>query len=235
MSEVATIGDNNPPDEFTIISGEINDLYDEAKLWIDGDPITTQGQADQITKLLAMIKAAARKAEEHRIYENTPFDEGKKAIQAKYAPLIAKTKVTTGKAVLAMSACQDTLTPWNQKLQAIKDEEARKAREIAEAKEREAQEAIRAANLEEREEAEKLIVEANKAKAKAKAIAKDNVKGMRTVWETTITDPAACLRHYYQTRPNDMVAFVRGLAETDVRAGIRTIPGCEINSKKVAK
>lgn len=230
-----TKGHNNPPNDFEISKKEIEDLYEEAKLWIDGDPITTQGQAGQITKLLAMIKAAAKKADDNRKYECQPHDDAKRIIQEKYAPLIAKTKGTTGKTVLAIKACQDTLTPWNLKLQAIRDEEAKKAREIAEVKERQARETIRAANLEDREEAEKLIIDARKAKAKAKAISKDNVKGMRTVWDIEVKDPVAFLRHYWATRNVDLVQYAKGLAEQDVRAGERIIPGCEITSRKVAR
>jgi len=228
-------GHNNPPNEFEIVEKEINDLYEAAKQWIDGEPIETQGQADQIDKLISMIKAAAKKAEEHRKYENTPFDEGKKAVQAKYAPLIADTKGVTGKAPLALRACLDTVTPWKQKVQAEKDEEARKARAIADEKERKAQEAIRAASLEEREEAEKLLKAAQKATAKAKAISKDNVKGMRTVWDIEVTDSVAMLRHYWSTQNYALVQYAEGLAKQDVRSGIRTIPGCEISPRKVAK
>lgn len=229
------LGDNNPPNEFEIIKGEIEDYYDEAILWIDGDPIATQGQADGIIKLMDMIKAAAKKAEEHRKYENTPFDEGKKAVQAKYAPLIAKTKDITGKAPMAIKACQDALTPWNVKLQAERDEKARVLREEAEKQQREAQEAMQAANLADREEAEKKLKKAQKMQAEAKKAEKNNVKGMRTIYDVHVVDPVVFLRHYWATRNADLVKYATGLAEQDVRAGTRKIPGCDITPRKVAK
>lgn len=229
------LGDNNPPNDFEISKKEIEDLYEEAKSWIDGDPITTQGQADQITKLLGMIKVVAKKADDNRIYECQPHDDAKKIIQKKYAPLIAETKGVTGKAPMAIKACQDTLTPWNIQLQAKRDEEARIAREEADKQQREAQEAMQSANLANREEAEKKLKEAQKMQAVAKKAEKNNVKGMRTVWDVNVTDPVAMLRHYWATRHADLVQYAAGLADQDVRAGTRKIPGCEISSRKVAK
>lgn len=230
-----TKGHNNPPNDFEISKKEIDDLYDEAKLWLDGEPIATQGQADQITKLLAKIKAAAKTADTNRKYECQPHDDAKKAIQEKYAPLIADTKGTTGKTALASSVCKEVILPWNKKVQAEKDEAARKARAIAEAKEREAQEAIRASDLEGREEAEKLLKEANKAAAKAKSISKDNVKGMRTVWDVVVGDRGVLMSHYWETRRDDLCEYVKGLAESEVRSGVRKIAGCTITSRKVVK
>lgn len=237
MTEIAPVGHNNPPDEFAEITIEITDLYQTAKDFNDGKPIISQGQADSVTKIVKLLKSAAKRAEAHRKELVIPIDEAKQAVQDKFNPLIGKAKAdgSRGITVRAIEVCTELLTPWNTKLQAIKDEAARKAREEAETKEREAQKAIRAANLEEREEAEKLIVEAQKANAKAKAIARDNVKGMRTVWDIEVKDPVAFLRHYWATRNNDLVQYAKGLAEQDVRAGERNIPGCEITSIKVAK
>lgn len=229
------LGDNNPPNEFEIIKSEIEDYYDEAILWIDGDPISTQGQADGIIKLMGMIKTASKKADEQRKYECYPHDEAKKAVQDKYAPLIAKTKGVTGKAPMAIKACQDALTPWNVNLQAERDEKARIAREEAEKQQREAQEAMQAANLANREEAEKKLKETQKMQATAKKAEKNNVKGMRTVWDVHVIDPVVFLRHYWATRNADLVKYATGLADQDVRAGTRKIPGCDITSRKIAK
>jgi len=235
MNETLVIGGNNPPDEFIMISEKIKDLYQSAKDFLDGDPIATQGQADSIEKILVMIKAAEKEADEHRKYENTPFDLGKAAIQKKYASLIGKTKETTGFTVLAKKACQDALTPWKRKLQAAKDEEARIKREEADKLAREAQEAIQAASLEDREAAEKLLKESNKAKVAAKKAEKSNVLGMRTVWDIEVVNPTDLLRHYWATRKPALERFAINLAEQDVKSGTRKIPGCTITPRKVAK
>lgn len=235
MSKTATIGDNNPPDEFAIISAEINDLYDTAKDFLDGDPITTPGQAKAVEKILVLTKDAAKRANELREYEVFPHNKAKDAIQAKYAPLIAKTKSTTGKTHLAIKACQDALLPWKKLLQEKKDKEAAIAKEEAESKQKEATAALRASNLEDREEAEKLVEKANVLKAKARRISKDNVKGMRTVWVVNVTDRVALLRHCFQTHTKELDDFALQIAEREVRGGMRAIPGCKITSEKSVK
>ncbi len=235
MKKLSEIGDNCPPNEFAEISQEIHDLYDTAKDFIDGDPIDNQRLADTVERLLGDIKTAEKRADEHREYENTPFNEGKKAVQKKYAPLIANTKGTTGLTVLAKKACQDALTPWKRKLQAAKDEEARLKREEADKLARQAQEAMQAASLADREAAEKLLKESKKAGAAAKKVAKSNVLGMRTVWDIDVISPTELLRHYWKTRKGELERFAINLAEQDVKSGTRAIPGCKITSRKITK
>lgn len=231
----AKIGDNNPPDEFELISTEINDLYDEAKNWADGEAISSDAIAENVEELIKQIKAAKKKADGLRKDEVTPLDEAKSAIQAKYAPLIADTKGVTGKAVLALGALKDLLTPWKQAKQKKKDEEAKKARELAEKKEREAQEAMAKANLEDREAAQELMAESQKATKAAKKASKDNIKGLRTIWITKMTDEKAAASHFWKTDRQEVLAFFQGLAERKVREGIKTIPGFEITSEKVVR
>jgi len=235
MNKAAEIGDNCPPDEFAKISQEIQDLYDTAKDFIDGEPIDNQPLADTVERLLGEIKAAEKRADEHRKYECTPFDEGKKAVQAKYNPLIADTKGITGLTVLAKKACQDALTPWKLKLQAAKDEDARLKREEADKLARAAQEAMQAASLKDREAAENLLKESKKAGAAAKKAEKSNVKGMRTVWDVDVVNPVQLLRHYWNNRQSEFEQFAIKLAEQDVRTGHRSLPGCKITSRKIAK
>jgi len=235
MTEKALIGDNNPPDEFKSITKEVNDLYQTAIDFLNGDPIITQKLADSVEKILVLTKDVAKRANELREYEAYPHNEAKNAIQAKYAPLIAKTKSTTGKTHLAIKACKDALLPWKKLLQEKKDEEARIAREEAESKQKEAVTALIASSLEDREEAEKLVKEANASKAKAKRISNDKVKGMRTIWNVKVINPVELMRHYWKTQPVMLGEYAKGLAEQDVRLGIRSIPGCEITSDKVVK
>ena len=46
----AVIGDNVPPEPtpFDLSWAEITDLFDEAKLWMDGEPVATQAQLQVI-------------------------------------------------------------------------------------------------------------------------------------------------------------------------------------------
>jgi hypothetical protein len=160
MSEaVATAGHNNPPEPtpFEKISEEIETLYGEARLWLDGEPVATQGQADGIAKLLNMIRDAAKRADLLRVAENKPFDDGKAEVQRRYAALIADTKGMKGKTTIATDACKKALAPWLDKLDREMKAEAERLRLAAEEKARVAQEAIRATagdNIAEREAAE---------------------------------------------------------------------------------
>lgn len=234
-SMTAKIGDNNPPDEFDEISQEINDLYDEAKNWADGEAISSDAIAENVEILINQIKDAKKRADDLRKEEVKPHDEAKKAVQAKYNPLIADTKGVTGKAVLALGALKTLLNPWKQEQQRKKDEEARKLREVAEEKERKAQEAMASANLEEREAAQELMAEAQKDTKAANRASKDNIKGLRTIWVTKMTDPKAAASHFWKTDRQEVTNFFQGMAERKVREGIKTIPGFEITSEKVAK
>lgn len=243
------IGHNNPPVEieptpFEMSEVEIGDLYAEAKNWLDGEPVSCQEQADGLSKLIDELRKAAKLADERRVEENRPFDEGKAAVQAKYAPLIADTKSVKGKAVLAIDMAKKALAPWLQKLEAEKQAAAAKARAEADEKLRIAQEALRAsqvADLAKREAAEALIREAEKAEAvatkaensKAHAVGGSRAIGLRSVWRAEMVDGREAAKHYWLTRREAVDAFFQGLADADVRAGVRSIPGFNVIEDRV--
>jgi hypothetical protein len=244
---IATIGHNNPPPTpYESVSAEINDLYGEASLWLDGAEVQDQSTADGIAKLLTMLRESVKKADEARKVENKPFDDGKAEVQARYNLLIGDTKAQKGKAVLAIDACKKALAPWLSKIDAEKREAAEKARREAEEKQRAAQEAVRAAqatDLAARQEAEALLREAKKAESAAKAAEKDTAKAdgggkravsLRSVYTPVLLDATAAARHYWKTHRASMDAFLIQLAEQDVRNGTRSIPGFEIKEEKVA-
>lgn len=64
MNDRAVIGGNNPPEPtpFELSKQAIEDLYEEARQWLDGDPVSTQAQADALNTLQARIKDAAKEA-----------------------------------------------------------------------------------------------------------------------------------------------------------------------------
>lgn len=236
----APIGHNNPPaDPFGAIKAHIEDLYSEAKNWLDGDPITTQAQADEVGKLLDMIRDAEKVADEARKAENAPFDEGKAAVQAKFAPLISDTKAVRGKTVLAAEACRAALAPWRQAQEAAKQEAARTAREEAEAAARAAAKAMRASQVDDlaaREEAERLVREAEQAAKLASRADKAATTGtgLRSYWALKLTDGTAAARHYWMTDRKACEEFFLSLANRDTRQGVRTIPGFEIIEERRA-
>lgn len=243
------IGHNNPPSEiestpFEMSEVEIGDLYAEAKNWLDGEPVSSQAHADAISKLIDDLRKAGKLADERRIAENKPFDDGKTEVQARYAPLISDTKSVKGKVPLAIEMAKKVLAPWLQKLEDEKRAAAEAARKEAEEKARIAQEAMRASqvsDLEKREAAEALVREAQKAEAAAtkaendKAHAKGGSKaiGLRSVWRAEMVDGREAARHYWLTKREDVDAFFQGLADADVRAGKREIPGFLIQETRV--
>lgn len=232
------VGANNPP-AFDAIKVHVDDLMVEAKNFCDGEAIESQAQADLVARLIDDFRAAMKAADEARKEEARPFDEGKAAVQDKYAVLIADTRTQRGAIPRALDALKATLTPWLQKLERERQEAARKAQEEAAEKARIAAEAMRAANptnLSDQEAASAALTDAEAAQKAAAAIAKDKSHakggaraiGLRKAYRPVLTDRKAALIHYAATRPDDLVAFLCRLAETDVREGKRTIPGFDV-------
>ena len=229
----AVIGNNRPPHE--ILFDEIQELFDEAKNWADGEPITTEQQHDAVTKLYDGLHDAGKRADELRKDEKKPLDDEIKAIQDRYNPYIQPKK---GKVDLGKAALGDMLAKWRAAVAKKKEDEARKAREEADRKAAEAQAAIRASsgNLAEREAAEAMLKEAKQADrfAKRQDKAATTGTGLRSVWVATPTDWEAGLDWAYG---RDYVRFrelVQQMANEAVRTGARSVPGFVVTEDRVA-
>ena len=241
MNAHASIGHNRSP--YDIAKERVEELYEEAKNWLDGDPIETQGQADMVQKLLRDIQAAEKEADAARIEENKPFDEGKAAVQAKYAPLIANTKTTKGLTVLAVEACKKALAPWLMKVDEENRRKAEEARREAEAKAEAARQAMQQRqSLEDSEHAEALVREAKQAEAEARKAgnAKASAKGagravtLRDKYTPEVTDYTAFGRHVWKAHWSDMQAFLDAQAAKIVAAGAHSgIPGVTVKHERV--
>lgn len=241
-------GANNPPEPtaFEAIQTHIDDLYLEAKNWLDGQPIDSQAQADEVGRLLGLIREAEKAADEQRRKENEPHDKAKAEVQARYAPLIADTKAVRGKTVLAAEACKRALAPWLEKVEAEKRAAAEAARREAEEKARIAAEAARAAagtaDLEALEQAEAMVKEAKQARTDANRADNDRAHAaghgravtLRTHYTPVLTDGVTALMHFYGTRKEEIEGFLTRLAEAEVRAGKRQIPGFIVNEERRA-
>jgi len=244
---VAKIGHNQPPEPtpFELSKEAIQSLFDEAKNWLDGDPIASQGQADEVQKLLRMIQAAEKEADERRVKENEPFDAGKAEVQARYAPLIANTKTVKGMTVLAVDACKKALAPWLEKIDAENRAKAEALRKEAEEKQRIALEAMRQrdGDLEASARAEALVQEAKRAEtearradsAKAQAKGEGRAVGLRDYYRPEITDATAFARHVWLTHRSDMETFLAGMAAKLVASGVHTIPGVTVHHERRAQ
>lgn len=239
----ATIGHNNPPEltAFEALKANIDDLFDEAKLWMDGEPVTTQEQANNLNTLESRIRDAAKAAEAERKREAKPFDDGKKAVQERYNPLIQRGKGKTDQAIECIKAA---LKPYLIEKDRLQRDAAARAREEAELKQREAMEAMQkrdAANLEQSIEAEKLVEEAKRAEAdasraekqKAHAKGEGRATGLRSVWRAQMVHPREAATWVMNNHTEDFLAFVQTKADQNVRAGSRNIPGFNIVEEKV--
>ena len=243
----AVSGNNNPPEQtpFELSEAEIGDLFEEAKHWLDGDGVRTQADADGVSLLLDKIRKASKLADERRVAENKPFDEGKAAVQAKYAPLIADTKAVRGKVVLAADACKNALAPFLERQEAEKrriSEEARRKADEERAAAEAAVRSARASDLAAQEAAEAKLREAKAAEAAATRAENDRAQAkggaravsLRSTWAPEIVDLREAAKHYWTARPDEFRAFLIGLAKQDVQFGRREIPGFAIIETKVA-
>lgn len=233
FNPIAVAGHNNPPEQS--ILDQIADLYDEAKNWADGEPITSQEMADAITLLREQIHEAGKKADAERIAEKKPHDDAAAAVQAKFNPFIQPKK---GKVDLAKAALDDLLTPWRKKKADEAAAEARRIAEEAEAARAAAQEAMRASsgNLAAREEAEAVLAEAKKLEKTAKRADKAATTGtgLRTYWVVEMVDQEAALDWAYNRAPGDFITAAQALAEAVVRQGVRQVPGFVVREEKRA-
>jgi len=217
-----------PFDEIVI---ELDDLYAEVGNWADGSPVENQAQCDALDVLDKALLDLDKRREAIRKDEARPFDEGKAAVQAKHNPVKDK-----------IALARDTLNPiraaWKAAELRRKEEALAKAREEEQRLMREAEEKMRASsgNLAEREVAEEMLATAKEAQKFASRQEKRATTGtgLRTSYEATVTDLNAAIKHYWGIRRADFQEFVQGLADADVRRGVREIPGITINEIKKA-
>lgn len=231
---------DDTPSPYETVKQEIEDLFEEAKHWADGEAITSQDMADAITTLHDGLHEAGKRADEARIAEKEPLDKAVKEIQDRYNKLIGNTKTTgKGKVVLGKESLQTLLTPWRTRVAAEKEAAAKAAREEADRITREAEAAIRASagNLEEREKAEELLKEAKQVDrwAKREDKAATTGTGLRTVWHADLVDEALGLDWAYGKSPERFKDVVQQMANEAVRSGLRSVPGFVVREERVAR
>lgn len=240
--ERAKANSNAPADPFEAHKADIDDMYDEAKNWLDGQAIKNAAQADDVASLIDRLSKAWKAADDARDTEKRPHLEAGNAVQAKYKPIL--TKAETAKAVAKKA--QET---WLKKLRDEQAAIARKAAEEAQAAAKAALDAIQAANeagdLGAREEAETLVEQAKdliydakvaeKAKPQAKSQFGARAMGLRSVWTPALIDGVLAMRHYWliPDRRAEIEALMLEMARKDVRAGTRSIPGFSVTEDHI--
>lgn len=233
----ATIGGNNPPlTPFESHSANVNDLIDEARNFLDGDLIATQGQADAVGILLDSIRKAKKAADDQRAIEKKPHDDAAKAVQAQWRPLLERCDT-------AADTAKRALTPWLLELQRQQDEAAKKAREEALAAQEAALKAQREAqasddlaaaekakaSTRDAESAQRIANKAKKAKPNASGGARS--VGLRTTYRAEVIDYTAFARWVWINRQADMQIALDEIARSEVK-GPRDIPGLIVHEDK---
>lgn len=234
---------NNPDKEkpeytaFEMLKINIDDLYEEAKNWLDGEPIKTQQEADAVATLIDRFQKAWKAADDQRDKEKRPHMEAANAVQARYKPLLDAANT-------AKDVAKSAQTVWLKKQRDALKELADAAAALALKQANEARIAISEANasadLDAREKAEDLVADAQALIADAKAIAKEKPQaksadgsralGLKSIWITSLEDGIQAMRHYWliPERRAEIEDLMLDMARKDVRAGVRSIPGFKI-------
>lgn len=224
---------NQPPE--VAIFAEIDDLYDEAKNWADGEPITSAEMHDAITALYDGIHDAGKRADALRVEEKKPHDDAAKAVQDKYNPYVQAKK---GKVDRAKAALGDLLAAWRQKVAAEKAAEAARIAAEAEAARAAAQAAMQASagNLAEREAAEELLADAKRLERGARRSEKAATTGLglRTVWVAVLENEEVAMDWCWERARAEVLAVAQRNADEAVRAGLRQVPGFVVREEKRA-
>lgn len=233
----AIIGGNNPPEPtpFELVTAEINDLFDEARNFADGQPIDSEALHDAITELYDRLHDAGKRADALRVEEKKPHDDAVKAIQSKWNPFIQEKK---GKVALGKSALGELLAAWRKKKADEAAAEARRLADIAAAEAEAARAALQASsgNLEARVIAEQQVDNAKAWEKAAKRADKAATTGLglRTVWHGTVEDWEAAMNWAYDRDAGRFRELVQGMVDEAVRMGTRTVPGVRVWDEKRA-
>jgi len=230
-NERIAMGANSPP-VFDAHKANVDDLAVEARDWLDGSTVTTAEEAEVVSTLMDMARKAKAAGDAARLEETKPHRALVTKINAAWETQII------GPASLILECCSKALTPYNVAEQAHKDAEiARRAEEAAAERQREV-EATRAAgsDLSAREEADQLAASAAQAERALKAAVKDakGKTGIRTTYTAEVTDFACAARHFWQPYHDRFEALVLTIAQEQVRAGKRQIPGITVHEEKKA-
>jgi hypothetical protein len=238
MNAVATFGSNAPADPHKAFALHIDDLFEEATNFLDGEPIANQAQADAVSALLNRLRKASNDADEQRKVEKKPHDDAGAAIQARWKPLLSK-------ADLAAQTCKRALAPFLE----VQEAERRRAVEAAQEEARQKAEAARQAAEQARgddlasqttvrslhliaDEANKAAAKAEKQKVQAKG--GERATTLRTRWVAEIVDRRAALNHYARIRPDDLAAWLQEQVDGDARRSLRNVPGVEYQEVRIA-
>jgi hypothetical protein len=219
----------SPFDELLI---ELDELYGLAE-GSAGVPVETDEQLADLDELDKSLLRNHQMLDKLRAEEKKPFDDGAKAVQAKFKPHLDRGD-------RARAALNKPRVDYKAKKEAERQAQARAAeaerRAIEEAR-RKAEEEARAGDLAAAERAAELdrdlAIAADDAKRMAKAAKAPT--GLRTVYRAELVDQRAAILHYMHAEPQAFIALIQSLADRDVRSpATRQIPGFRTIEERVA-
>jgi hypothetical protein len=228
------IGANQPPDPLQAYALHLDDLEEQAKAFLDGSGVENEEQAEDVSRLLSMVRKAANDADDARKAEKKPHDDAAKAVQARWKPILDK-------ADLIATTAKKALAPF---LQRKEDEQraaalaaAQEARELADAAARMAQEAKpdsiedQAALLRQRDAAQEAAQSAARLdKARPQARGGERAVGLRKAYRAEVVDEAAFARWAWSNRRGECLTFFETMAQRETRGGRTDIPGLNVIS-----
>lgn len=222
------IGGNNPPDPIDLALQPYADIIEEVGNWLDGATVENEDQLKATDALLKALKEARKAVDEARDECTKPLHEAWKCEVARWKP----TQDDLERQVKCLVAAQ---APFKAKLAAEKEEARRKAEAEAVAKAEAARQAHLAANsasIDDQRKADEMLREAARAEKNAARVAKDTVKGMRTVHTFAIESHRDAL-HWIAKNDRDAVTL---FIEEYVRRNFKTrqIDGVKVETRKEA-
>lgn len=229
---------SNLPEPEVLFGEEIDDLLLEAKNYLDGEPIASEGEATAVSSLMSRARRVGNDADDARKLEKKPHDDAAKSVQARWKPILDK-------ADLVVSTAKQALAPWLVTLEVQQRADADAARNEADRLAQVALEALSASsgNLQARDDAERLLKAAGAAgkhaarldKQKAHATGGERAVTLLDNWTPELVDSCAALKHYRAVQPDALKAWLVDQARKDVRAGALSIPGFKIINQRTAR
>lgn len=200
----------------------------EAENWLDGEPVSNEGQMKDVDRLLKDLKDARKAIKDAEEGACKPLYEAWKGEKARWKPTVDDLdRMVKGLAAIG--------NDFKKKLAAEKEAARRKAAEEAEAARRAAEEASREAANGDIEAQREAAAAAEQAKAAARAAMEaknDKVKGLRTVHRYEITDHRAVLNDIVRHDRDAVTAFIEGYVAKHFRD--RAIDGVTVTTEKEA-
>jgi len=233
----APIGDNNPPaDPFEAIRVHLDDLVTEARNWADGTAITTDAQADEISRLIDGLRKGEKVADDLRKQTKQPHMDAAKAVDERFKPMLTA-------ADRAIAATKKTIAAWLELKERQKREAEEAARAAAQAAARKAamdRALVDETNLESQERAAEATTAAEDLAKAARKIERETVAArggsramtLRTYYTARLTNRRDALFHYVSAQPEAFEEFLLKLAQADVNRGVRTIPGVAVDEDR---